>query len=376
MRALPAPTEPARFADAVRAALDGGPALLLGAQDPVSVPEGTAAVVATSGSTGYPKRVVLSAGALRASAAGTATRIGRGRWLLALAPSYVAGLQVVVRSVLAGSNPVAIDPSSSPTEFAAAARTLAASGGPLFTSLVPAQLSRLLDADDPAVLAALCRFDAVLVGGQALPPALAARAEAGGVRIVRTYGSSETSGGCVYDGVPLEGVRVRIAGGEVQVSGETLADGYLGDPDRTAAVFPTDPDGTRWYRTGDAGIVDDGMLQVTGRRDNVIVSGGVNVSLDRVESAVRSVPGLTDAVVVAVDHDRWGQAPAIAAPGRADPGDADLLAAARDAAARAIGTPARPTRLVRLDPFPLLTSGKPDRVRIRERIASGARPLQ
>ena len=376
MRALPAPPDLAGFADAVRAALDGGPALLLGAQEPVAVPEGTAAVVATSGSTGYPKRVALSAAALRASAAGTADRIGQGRWLLALAPSYVAGLQVVVRSVLAGSDPEAIEPSSDPAEFAAAARTVTASGDPAFTSLVPAQVSRLLDADDSAALAALGRFDAVLVGGQALQPALADRARAAGVRIVRTYGSSETSGGCVYDGVALDGVRVRIAGGEVQVSGQILADGYLGDPDRTAAAFPTDPDGTRWYRTGDTGALDDGMLQVTGRRDNVIVSGGVNVSLDRVESAVRSVPGLTDAVVVAVDHDRWGQAPAIAAPGQAEPGDADLLAAAREAAARAVGAPARPIRLVRLERFPLLTSGKPDRVRIRECIASGARPLQ
>ena len=376
MRALPAPPDLAGFADAVRAALDGGPALLLGAQEPVAVPEGTAAVVATSGSTGYPKRVALSAAALRASAAGTADRIGQGRWLLALAPSYVAGLQVVVRSVLAGSDPEAIEPSSDPAEFAAAARTVTASGDPAFTSLVPAQVSRLLDADDSAALAALGRFDAVLVGGQALQPALADRARAAGVRIVRTYGSSETSGGCVYDGVPLNGVRVRIAEEEVQLSGAPLADGYLGDADRTAAAFPTDPDGTRWYRTGDTGTVEDGMLRVTGRRDNVIVSGGINVSLDRVESAVRSVPGLADAVVVAVDHDRWGQAPAIAAPGRADPGDADLLAAARAAAARAIGAPARPARLVRLDPFPLLTSGKPDRVRIRERVAFGVRPLQ
>jgi O-succinylbenzoic acid--CoA ligase len=373
VRALPAPTEPARFAEAVRAALDDGPALLLGAQEPVAVPAGTAAVLTTSGSTGYPKRVVLSAAALRASADGTGRRIGRGRWLLALAPTYVAGLQVVVRSVLAGADPVTIPPSSDPAVFADAARALAASSGPVFTSLVPAQLSRLLEADGSAALAALGRFDAVLVGGQELPRPLAERARAAGVRVVRTYGSSETSGGCVYDGVPLDGVGVRIDGSEVQVSGATLADGYLGDAARTAAAFLTDPDGTRWYRTGDAGTLDDGVLRVTGRRDNVIISGGINVSLDRVESAVRSIPGLADAIVVAVEDDRWGQAPAIAAPGPAGPGDAELLAAARAAAARAIGAPARPARLVRLESFPVLTSGKPDRVRIRERVA---RPLQ
>lgn len=373
MRAVAAPAEPSRFADAVRSALDGGPALLLGAPESVAVPEGTAAVVTTSGSTGYPKQVALSAAALRASAEGTAGRIGRGRWLLALAPTYVAGLQVVVRSVLAGADPVTIPPSSSPETFADAARALTASAGPVFTSLVPAQLSRLLQADSRPARAALRSFDAVLVGGQEVPSALADRAREAGVRIVRTYGSSETCGGCVYDGVPLDGVRVRIDGSEVQVSGATLADGYLGDAARTAAAFPTDPDGVRWYRTGDTGTLDGAVLRVTGRRDNVIVSGGVNVSLDRVETAVRSVPGLADAVVIAVEDERWGQVPAIAAPGPAGPGDTELLAAARAAAAGAIGSPARPTRLVRLDPFPVLTSGKPDRVRIRE---AAVRPLQ
>ncbi len=118
------------------------------------------------------------------------------------------------------------------------------------------------------------------------------------MRIVRTYGSTETSGGCVYDGVPLDGVELAIVDDEVRISGPTLADGYLGDPERTAAIFPADADGTRWYRTGDGGELAGGVLRITGRLDNVIVSGGVNVSLDRVEAAVRGIPGLESAVVI------------------------------------------------------------------------------
>jgi O-succinylbenzoic acid--CoA ligase len=143
---------------------------------------------------------------------------------------------------------------------------------------------------------------------------------------VRTYGSSETAGGCVYDGIPLDGVDVRIVDGEVQVSGPTLADGYLGDPARTAAAFVRDEAGVRWYRTGDAGRFD-GRLTVTGRRDNVIVSGGVNVSLDRVERIVRTLPGFVDAVVVPVADERWGEASIVVAVGASSsdaPIDADL----------------------------------------------------
>ncbi|KEP74050.1 acyl-CoA synthetase, partial [Microbacterium sp. SUBG005] len=193
-----------------------------------------------------------------------------------------------------------------PEPFAAAARGMAShengSRVPTYTSLVPAQLQRLLDASDTdaTVAEALRSFEAILIGGQALAPSVAERAEELGARIVRTYGSSETSGGCVYDGVPLDGVGMTIVDGEVRLTGPTLAEGYLGDPERTASVFPVDADGARWYRTGDGGEIVDGVLRVTGRLDNVIVSGGVNVSLDRVEAAVRAIGGLESAVVVPI----------------------------------------------------------------------------
>ena len=365
---------------ALRAAVLGaGPAVALGAASdlPTDVPAGTAVVVTTSGSTGYPKSVALSRSALTSSALATAERIGSGAWLLALPATYVAGVQVMVRALVAGRDPAILAGSFTAQTFTAAASAMAASEGgrriPTYTSLVPAQVQTLVEAGerDAAVARAFASFEAVLVGGQALPPALAERAAALGARIVRTYGSTETSGGCVYDGRPLEGVQVRIADGEVQLSGPTLADGYLGDPELTAEVFVRDADGTRWYRTGDTGSVEDGVLRVTGRRDNVIVSGGVNVSLDRVEQVVRTVPGLEAAVVVPTTDERWGAASVVvlSRAALADRTEPEVLEEARRVVAAAIGAPARPRELLVLDAVPLTTSGKPDRALLRRLLA-------
>lgn len=377
MSARPVPSDAAPTAPSDAEPLDPSDAALPAPSDAepldAAVPAGTAAVVTTSGSTGIPKSVVLSRSALIASAMATAARIGDGAWLLALPAGYVAGLQVLVRSLVAGREPAILAGRFSPRAFAAASLTMASTEHgrrvPAYTSLVPAQLADLLDAapDDAEVAAALRSFQAILVGGQALPAALRDRAADAGARIVRTYGSSETSGGCVYDGVPLDGVGVRIDRDEVLLSGPTLADGYLGEPERTDAAFHRDTDGTRWYRTGDAGQLDDGVLRVDGRLDNVIVSGGINVSLDRVEQAVRTVPGLGEAVVVAVDDDRWGEASAVVALR----GDLDAaFAAAREAVAAEVGRHARPARLVQLDRLPVLPSGKPDRRAIRAAVAA------
>src|SRR5690606_33748663 len=282
-----------------------------------------------------------------------AARIGSGRWLLALPAGYVAGLQVIVRSILSGRAPVVVDGGFSPRTFAAATRAMIASSKSsagsegLFTALVPAQIATLLDAaDDTDVLAALQAYDAILVGGQALPQPTRERAAQLGARLVRTYGSTETSGGCVYDGVPLDSARVRASDGELQIAGPMLADGYLGDPALTARTFTRDEHGTRWYRTGDLGGVDDGVVRVHGRADNVIVSGGINISLDRVERIVRGIPGLATAVVVGVGDPRWGEASVIVAPrGPAmRRSESDQLKRARAAVAAEIGKPARPSR--------------------------------
>ncbi|WP_394278111.1 AMP-binding protein [Microbacterium sp.] len=357
------------------AVLGAGPAVALGggANLPGVMPAGTALVVTTSGSTGIPKSVALSRSALTSSALATAARIGTGAWLLALPATYIAGAQVIIRALVAGRDPAILAGAFTAQTFTAAASAMAAHENgeavPHFTSLVPAQLQTLVDVGetDAAVARALASFEAILIGGQALPPVLAERAAALGARIVRTYGSTETSGGCVYDGRPLDGVDLRVVDGEVQVSGPTLADGYVGDSERTDDIFVRDARGIRWYRTGDAGTVDDGVLRITGRRDNVIVSGGVNISLDRVEQVVRTLPGLTGAVVVPTTDDRWGEASVVVAARSAlvERADADVLAALRQAVADAIGAPARPRELVVLDEVPHLPSGKPDRAALR-----------
>ncbi|WP_312173275.1 AMP-binding protein [Microbacterium sp.] len=373
--------DPVELRDALARALDGGPALGFGmlGEAPDRVPDGTAVVIATSGSSGIPKRVALSGEALRASAEATAARIGGGRWLLALPASYVAGLQVIVRSLVADTHPVALSGRFSPESFAESTLSMlrpsaGASGAipELYTSLVPAQLSTLLEASgDGPVLAALRAYRAILVGGQALPEPIRDRAAELGVRLVRTYGSTETSGGCIYDGVPLDTVGVRTVDGELRIAGPMLADGYLGDGELTAKNFSRDEHGMRWYHTGDLGLVEDGTVRVHGRADNVIVSGGINISLDRVERLVRRVPGLTGAVVVGVTDDRWGEASVIvAARGEAlRRSEAEQLAHARDIVADELGKHARPARLILVDALDVLTSGKPDREAIRRAVA-------
>ncbi|POH65826.1 o-succinylbenzoate--CoA ligase [Cryobacterium zongtaii] len=331
------------------------------------MPRRVAVVIETSGSTAAPKRVMLSTDALLASAAASSVALGGdGQWLLALPAHYIAGVQVLVRSIVAGTEPVLLPPGHfDPVVFAEYARRLVE---PLrFTSLVPVQLARLLDAADadPAILTVLRRFTGILVGGQAVAPALIDRAERQKIRVLRTYGSSETAGGCVYDGVPIGNTVVRAVDGQLEISGAVLADGYLGDEDRTRDRF-RDEDGVRWYRTGDLGAVaDDGTVSVTGRADNVIVSGGEKVSLDAVEALVRSLPGLGEAVVVRAADPVWGQTPVVVLEAAAPP----ALEPVRAAAASALGRAARPSRIVTVAALPLLASGKPDRQALEAFIA-------
>ena len=347
------------FGGALRAALAGsGPAVFAGegaAELPTEVPQRVAVVVQSSGSTARPKRVALSGDALLASAAASESFLGGpGQWLLALPQTYIAGIGVLVRSLAADTEPVVMDP----TGFTAARFVEAAAqldGKLRFTSLVPAQLTRLLDA--PEAHAALRRFDRVLVGGQATPAPLLQRAAELGVQLTRTYGSSETAGGCVYDGVPIGSTQLRVTD-QIEIASPTLAEGYLLDPERTDAAFILD--GTeRWFRTGDAGTITDGVLSVTGRLDDVIVSGGVKVSLGELERLVRSETTLTDAVVLPADDTRWGQVPVVVST-------MDMpLDALRSAASAALGVAAAPARLVVVPSIPMLASGKPDRLALR-----------
>jgi O-succinylbenzoic acid--CoA ligase len=352
---------------ALRAALaDGGPAVVPRSAEhrsqwpPIGAraSQNVALVIETSGSTGVPKRVALSADALLASAAASAGAMGgQGQWLLALPAHYVAGAQVLVRSLAAGTEPVYYGEGHfDPLRFAELTARLDAEQ--LYTSLVPVQLARIVEAAEGGLRQAgdaLRRFDGILVGGQSLDPGVRTRAEALGTRLLTTYGSSETAGGCVYDGVPIGTTVVRAVDQLLEISGPTLAEGYIDDDERTAAAFHEDG-GVRWYRTGDLGDVVDGRVTVRGRSDNVLISGGEKVLLDAVEHIVRSVPALGEAVVVAADDDEWGQVPVVVATG------SDDLAGLRERVSRELGRAAAPARIVTVAELPRLSSGKPDRL--------------
>jgi len=357
-------SDPSAVLRALEAALAGGPALLPVAEGapalpkapPAEVRQAVALVVETSGSTGTGKRVALSSEALLAGAAAADAALGGpGRWVLALPTHYIAGLNVLTRSITAGTEPVVV----APGHFAAAAFTEAAERlvtGPAaprrYTSLVPVQLARVLD--DPDATRALAGFDAVLVGGQATPAPLRQRARDAGVRIVTTYGASETSGGCVYDGVPFGTVRTALVYDELHLAGPMLAEGYLDDDDRTASAF-VERDGLRWYRTGDTATLSGGVVRVLGRLDDVVISGGEKVQLGAVERLVRGLPGQQSAVVVRRSAGEWGEVPVVVTEQPLDP---DTVRAHVGAA---LGRAARPADVVLVDRIPMLASGKPDR---------------
>lgn len=333
------------------------------------VAQNVALVIETSGSTGVPKRVALSGDALLASAAASAGALGgQGQWVLALPAHYVAGAQVLVRSLAAETEPVFYGAGHFDAErFAGVAESL--QHDLRYTSLVPVQLSRLVEAAEAGsrrVGSVLRRFDGILVGGQALAPVLRERALQLGARIVTTYGSSETSGGCVYDGMPIGTTVVRESRGQLEIGGAVLAEGYVGDAERTAAAF-VEHDGARWYRTGDVGHVDEsGRVTVLGRSDNVIISGGEKVLLDAVERAVQELTGFEHAVVVAVDDAEWGQVPVLVLEGVAPLG----LASVREHVAARVGRAGAPALILEVERVPRLASGKPDRVALADTAAA------
>ncbi len=310
-------------------------------------------VVETSGSTGRPKRVVLSRRAVLASVEATERRLGdSGPWVLALPPTYVAGILVVARSLVAGHEPRLLDLEGWPP------------GGDWFVSLVPTQLHRMLESADD--LGALRRAHTVLLGGGPTDRSLRERAEAEGVRVVATYGSAETAGGCVYDGLPLDGMAVALdADGRIRISGPTLFDGYEGDPELTARSLV---DG--WFLTSDVGRLDEfGRLSVLGRVDDVVVSGGVNVPTPAVAARLREHPGVAAAEVVGVPDEEWGCRVVACvvgiSTGSVPATDGLTLEAARSWVAEVHPRPWAPRQLVLLEQMPMLTNGKPDRVALR-----------
>ena len=307
-------------------------------------------LIQTSGSTGKPKGVVIPRRAVLASVEASARRLGSsGRWLLALPSSYVAGVQVIVRSLVAGHEPIVV-------EGLDIGRATASdhTDTPALVSLVPTQLHRIMS--DAEQLASLKRCHTVLVGGGGLDHDLARRVREQGIRLVATYGSSETSGGCVYDGVPLDGVGVTLgAEGRVRIAGPTLFSHYDADPELTAESLV---DG--WFLTSDRGRFDeDGRLEILGRIDDVVISGGVKIPVEVVAERLRQHLLVEQAEVFGLPDAEWGQRLVAVVVGTAE--EPDL----RDWISMIHPRSWAPRDFVWLPSLPLLSNGKVDRQALR-----------
>lgn len=359
------PVESAGIPVALEAALEGGAPIaplphadqeqqtflsVLALSRPVPEPD-TAAVVATSGSTGRPKGVVLSRAAIRAAAEATHGRLGGpGDWVLAMPAHYVAGLMVIARALVAGTSVHPVSTDLSDLEVVAPRMT-----GRRYLSLVPTQLVRACQ--DQRLADALASFHAVLLGGAAADPTLLRQARGLGINVVTTYGMSETCGGCVYDGRPLDGVGVRLdpATTRISIGGPVLFSGYRLQPGLTAAALSGGE-----LRTQDRGRWEQGRLSVTGRVDDVVVSGGVNVDLAEVERTARGWPGLGGAeiAVVGVPDAEWGTRVVAVTDGSGSQGG--LRAYLR----QVLSPAAAPRQLAQVDRLPRTSSGKIDRQRL------------
>lgn len=338
-------------------------------------------VVATSGSTGYPTPVVLTSGALLASAHAAYEALGGpGQWLSALSPTHIGGLQVWVRSFISGIDPVQMPPDAPflSDAFAAAAERMR-SDQRRYVSLVPTQIHRLLASATGA--AALASFDRVLIGGAALAPSTARALTDAGVLRTHTYGMTETSGGCVYDGIPLRGVRLRTDGpigeaGRLMIAGPTLAQGYADRPDLTADAFVT-LEGQLWFKTGDIGIqaapepgMAFGRWRVMGRGDDVINTGAHKVHPQSVVDALTASDEVSEAAVVGVPDAEWGmRVAAMVVENAPSPGTsslrADPTAWSRSRLRPSLEAYALPAQVTLVTDLPRLPNGKVDTARVR-----------
>lgn len=380
---LPTPgndEELGEFIDTISRALDGvGPAVMpIPADDPARareltqlarrhpvVPNSCALVVATSGSMGSVKAACLSAAALLHSARASCERVGslEGGWLLQLPLAHIAGILVVVRALVCGTRdsvrlPTAFSADGFVTDFACL-RSRIGPSKPIFTSLVPAQLHTLLG--DQSAVAALAQCEAVLVGGAALAPSLREQALQQGVRVVCTYGSSETAGGCVYDGVPLRGVDISTELGRICVSGPTLASGYLGREQDPAFADHT-------FLTDDSGRFQDGVLSVSGRCDDAISTAGVLIWPQRVEAALLECGEIAECYVSSIPDARLGNI-VVALVCLTSPGDvvagsqleSEMCSGWVEHVATQVGKYAPPRVFIAVDSVPRLGHGKVDR---------------
>lgn len=330
--------------------------------------DGVDLVIATSGSSaGKPRLVGLSIEALVASAKATDLVLeGPGRWILALPTHHIAGAMILVRAAVAETNPQVVDTTDGfdPRDLIPAIQGVTQDEMPGYLSLVPTQLVQCLDADDE-VMDALRSLSAILVGGAAISQNLLQRARDAGLKVRTTYGMTETSGGCVYDGEPMPGVTVRAVDWDgrtrLAFNGPTLMTRYL---DAESPFF--EEGGHRWLLSGDLGIIRaSGKVEVSGRADDVIISGGLSIAPAPLRRAARSYEGISDAWILGTPDAKWGQIVTALVVPHQMPQDsfemARLGSAVREHAAARIGRAQAPRRVVAVEALPYLGYDKIDR---------------
>lgn len=317
-----------------------GPALCFEEMNRGHVPSPVALVVATSGSSGGPKEVGIAAKALLASAKASNAFLGAtfGQvWSLLLPLTHVAGINVLVRSLELGTTPIDLRQAH---EYPKAD----------FTAIVPTQLFRALNGETQ-LLEHFKGCQAVLVGGAALPEATAQAAKDAGIKIVTTYGMTETCGGCVYNGTPIAGVEVKTDDGLIKIKGPTIAYSYLNDEQ---AWKDSLDDG--WFVTHDLGQFVDGKLAVIGRTDDIIISGGEKVSLSAIESALSGKFPENEFAAFSIPDPEWGSALHIAIAGEHPVSTHEISSHLE----RNLGVVAKPKAFLILSALPMIGVGKVD----------------
>jgi O-succinylbenzoic acid--CoA ligase len=325
-----------------------GPALVFAPSSLTHVPQVITLVISTTGSSGVAKAVGLSASALLSSARASNKALGAqagNTWSLLLPLTHIAGINVLIRALELGTQVIDLREHNGPYPRAD------------FTAIVPTQLFKALNGDDH-LLKHLTDAQAVLVGGAALTEDLHLRATKAGINIVVTYGMTETSGGCVYDGVALDGVEVAItAEGRIAIKGPVLAQTYLG---AEALWDSLCKDG--WFLTSDLGRIDNGKLVVEGRSDDVIISGGENISLSAIESSLHAHFPQTTFAAFTVKDAQWGQSLHVAIAGSSAPTDDEIS----QYLSEQFGDFTKPKGYLHIPELPLIGIGKVDRKKLAE----------
>jgi O-succinylbenzoic acid--CoA ligase len=333
--------EISQLAGEITAALVGdGPTLGFGEISSEYAPSYAAVAIGTSGTTGTSKEVLLTSSALISSAKASNKFLGAqsgDTWSLLLPLTHIAAVNVIIRSMELGTTP--IDLRDFDGEYPNAN----------YTAIVPTQLFRALNGDQ-RLLSHLKSTKAVLVGGAALSQTLRNQAELAGIKVITTYGMTETCGGCVYDGVALEDIEIEIRNGKICIKGPVLA-----------STIPL-IDG--WFETSDLGEFNNDQLVVIGRSDDVIISGGENLSLNAVENSLSLAFPDTQFAAFAVEDSQWGQSLQVAVVGTISD---DQITAHLE---KDLGYFAKPKGIHRMTSLPLLGIGKIDRKTLVKGIAN------